>query len=541
MAKIKISELPSASAFSGANLIPIVQSGVTKKGTMTQLVSYVGGALFTGSSSQFVKADGSFDSTSYTPTGSISGTTGRLAKFTSSSAVGDSIVSESGSALSVGGTLQINVATGYNALFQQSGTDLRINYLNQDLSANVSASYRAIGYNWQDNGGSGIMTLSSTKLITFGASNTGEAHIFGGSARVNGNTSIYGSNQVTRFVSSTTAFYSTYVANSVDLGYIGNGTGLVSGGNATDFGIRAETNLIFAISNTERMRIVTSGNVLIGTTTDDGVHKLQVNGNILLIGRVTSEVLTTGAAYFEAKNTLGSSYFGNDSIGAYLITEWNAPILFYTNNVDRGRWSAGGNLLIGTTTDDGVNKLQVSGSATFSSSVITGGNIQINKVSPRFELWNTTTSNGAYSVVVTNTNIFRIENDFAGTIPFQISGAGAATFSSSVTANSFISTTSITAGNDIFAGNNKDLYFRNFSNSADIQAIGLTTGDEVRISSGGGLTILGGAIKTEAPASSTAGEWKLGTFVAGSSFTLNDSAYIEVEIDGNIYKLALIN
>jgi len=63
-----------------------------------------------------------------------------------------------------------------------------------------------------------------------------------------------------------------------------------------------------SVAQTERMRITNLGNVLIGTTTDDGVNKLQVNGGVSILttsgliggvvpisddGMTTDEVLTT--------------------------------------------------------------------------------------------------------------------------------------------------------------------------------------------------------------------------------------------------------
>jgi hypothetical protein len=78
--------------------------------------------------------------------------------------------------------------------------------------------------------------------------------------------------------------YHTYKYNGTTIGYIGQGNGLVGGGSATDFGWRAENNLIFAAGGaTERMRITSAGFVGIGTTTVS--EKLTVaSGNILMTG-----------------------------------------------------------------------------------------------------------------------------------------------------------------------------------------------------------------------------------------------------------------
>ena len=249
------------------------------------------------------------------PTSAISGTTGKLAKFTSSGAVGDSIVSESGGALSIGGTLQINVATGYNALFQQSGTDLRINYLNQDLSANVSASYRAVGYNWQDNGGSSIMSLSATELITFGATDTGEAHIFGGSARVNGTQLVTGAATFSSSVTTggiatlgssagngTANAWSVFrgVGVSDGSGVYGNYGGFILNAN-NEYSASAKQFLITNAYNTNSFAIIRSTNATTPPTLG--------TGGAVTSGVVDFSISNTGAATFSSSVTAGSATF----------------------------------------------------------------------------------------------------------------------------------------------------------------------------------------------------------------------------------------
>ena len=52
-------------------------------------------------------------------------------------------------------------------------------------------------------------------------------------------------------------------------GYMGTGSNVVSGALVTDFGIRAESNMVFSSGGaTERMRIDSSGNVLVGSTSN---------------------------------------------------------------------------------------------------------------------------------------------------------------------------------------------------------------------------------------------------------------------------------
>lgn len=81
--------------------------------------------------------------------------------------------------------------------------------------------------------------------------------------------------------STNTTLYQTFRhSTTTDVGYIGNGLGISSGGSASDFGIQSVGNMIFSAGgSTERARIMSTGNVLIGTTTDNG-YRLQVSGSV---------------------------------------------------------------------------------------------------------------------------------------------------------------------------------------------------------------------------------------------------------------------
>ena len=155
---------------------------------------------------------------------------------------------------------------------------------------------------------------------------------------------------------------------------VGSGGGGTIGGSGT-------TNYVpkFTASTTLGNSVIfATDSVGIGTTTP--LEKLHV------IGRVQASVATTGASYFLASNTSGGTVYGNDGIGGYILTNWNAPLLFYTNGTnERMRIAAGGNVgigsytspaaklvvdgttLINTNTDNGVDKLQVSGSMNVSA------------------------------------------------------------------------------------------------------------------------------------------------------------------------------
>lgn len=120
--------------------------------------------------------------------------------------------------------------------------------------------------------------------------------------------------------------------------------------------------------NTPFMIYRSTSNVLINTTTDDGVNKLQVSGSAIL--NASSQVVFTAstsntAAFVRYVNSGNSAvYTGSTNSGDFDIQ---------TTSTTRLRVTAGGNTLIGTTTDNGVDRVQVSGSASFSSNLSIGG------------------------------------------------------------------------------------------------------------------------------------------------------------------------
>lgn len=137
---------------------------------------------------------------------------------------------------------------------------------------------------------------------------------------------------------------------------------------ATDFLVsntsNAASGFAWSTNSTERMRIDSSGNVGIGTSSPGA--KLHVTG---------TEVRLQGSAsfysFYDTAGTTRAGYLQNNAGALNFVGELAQPMQFYTNNTERARIHAAGGLSVGTTVAapvGGITVTPAAGSAALDSS-----------------------------------------------------------------------------------------------------------------------------------------------------------------------------
>jgi hypothetical protein len=136
-------------------------------------------------------------------------------------------------------------------------------------------------------------------------------------------------------------FGTFYKANGTTaLAYIGGGTSAIAGGTVDDFVIRAEGNLLFATGGgTERARIDSSGNLLVGTTTSNSAKVTISNAGAEAIQFYPGSASNDNQTLYYNRST--SVYCSNSM--------YAADHRFYIGGSEKARIDSSGNLLVGKT------------------------------------------------------------------------------------------------------------------------------------------------------------------------------------------------
>jgi hypothetical protein len=161
---------------------------------------------------------------------------------------------------------------------------------------------------------------------------------------------------------------------------------------------RANTYFSFGTNNTEQMRIDSSGNLIVGTTS--ALNSAANRGNITVNGSSTAVIsLGVGGVSKGYIYTQGTDIIANADTGAYTVqTASSQPVIFGTSATERMRIDSSGNLLVGTTNTSltaGVGvKFIASATEPYISYVINSTG------SSNYHLYNTNATNNGYRFYV---------------------------------------------------------------------------------------------------------------------------------------------
>lgn len=148
--------------------------------------------------------------------------------------------------------------------------------------------------------------------------------------------------------------------------YRGEGSSLILGGY--DNVIFKSSNTVGITNQTERVRITSTGRMGIGLT--NPISALDVNGTISLSNNSENKLYNASTSPANGTTTNTTVLYGRqidlyalDDIVFRTGTSSNDDIIFFAGNSEKARMKGNGNILIATTTDSGLYKLDVFGKA----------------------------------------------------------------------------------------------------------------------------------------------------------------------------------
>jgi len=289
---------------------------------------------------------------------------------------------------------------------------------------------------------------------------------------------------------------------------------------------------------------------------------LNVNGTALNYGGVNVSQWQTLNFFTAGSNRVTFASTGNVGIGT-TSPSYKLDVTGDLRTTTGANFAtSSGEVLIATLTDVGDYKLQVNGNANFRDDVLIDTNLRVNRhialdqTLAAWSLGNAVQGPQGGQLFLAGGGVQALANVYYdGAYKYTTSNPGAAMFllQSGITFATYSSGTA----NNALSGANEMVY------AGGELRVGLSDqgtfklqvadksyfGDEVQIASTTDLgnyklqvtgdAILTGSITTGAPTSGTAAAWKLGTKVA-TSVQLDTGNYIEVEVGGTFYRLAIV-
>jgi hypothetical protein len=202
--------------------------------------------------------------------------------------------------------------------------------------------------------------------LTFGTNNAERMRLDASGNLALGSTSILGSTNRASFTNTVSAKGVLALSNTSSSGYSaielydnaggqqgavgwGNGSVAVTGAQNATYLYSSGAITFLSGGTSERARIDSSGNLLVGTTSsfwsNSGRGVIEVNGSsTALIGLKTGNT-ARGYIYTQGTDLIVSSSSGTCTLQTAAAT----PVVFATDNVERARITSGGALLVGTT------------------------------------------------------------------------------------------------------------------------------------------------------------------------------------------------
>jgi hypothetical protein len=473
-----------SSATSG---VTIGSTPVTTSGTITLAIATASGSQ-NGllSSTDWTTFNGKQNALTNPVTGT--GTTNYLPKFTGASTIGNSIVQDTGTRIDIAGVLRLTPSSQVDI---QAYTG----------SAYSNLFYDAASHNWQTGGGTAKMNLTSVGNLGLGVTPSAgglsgyalfqiAAHgtsIYSGTNQTLIGTNILWSGGSASYSAST--FSTLYNQQSGQHQWFNAPSG--TAGNAISF--------------TQAMTLTSGGNLLVGTTTDNGA-KLQVDGVVRTTNKFVSTLgnnqivfeslsATTGFQYLQLLNNTAHTIFGIEGTAAgSLLTGGTANASVFTTVGNT-------NLEFGTNQVKRLTIAASTGAATFSSSVTAGAGINATGY---------TTSSGAnYLEMGTSSTSYSINaiNRSSGNYNFPLFIDGQKIIlNNGSTGNVLIGTTTdngarlqvsgaIYSSDELYLDNGKYLRFKRSSSGLSIQTLGIPSGtDDVRLLTTGDFNVLNGSL-----------------------------------------------